>query len=156
MMWFGQVQRLLGRRSLGCRKKSDQFLVVHCSYRDGQYVLNWRFIRASPRTVMCWASWILGGCLWILGGSWYLKPYIVKMTNSDRFGKTKTSKPLFDHQCFKASAKFDKVMWSLWLEFIVSSIMSLWERVVHFFCVPRTFLCFYLTMITQYLLLGLI
>lgn len=119
-------------------------------------MLNWRFIRASPRTTMHWASWILSGCLWILGDSWYLKLCIVKMTNLDRFGKTKTSKPLFDHQCFKASAKFDKVMWSLWLEFVVSSVISLWERVVHFFCVPRTFLCFYLTVITQYLLLGLL
>lgn len=105
-----QVQSLVGRRSLGCREKSGQFLVIRCSYREGQCVLNWRFIRASPRTTFHQASWILGGCPWILGDAQYLRPYIVKMTNLDWFGKTKTSKPLFDHQCFKASTKLNKVM----------------------------------------------
>lgn len=154
MVWIRQIQRLVGRRSLGCREKSDQFLVVNCSYREGQCVLN---IRAFPRAALRLASWILGGCLWILVDLWYLRPYIATMTNLDRFGKTKTSKPLFDHQCFKASAKLNKVMWrSLWFEFMVSSLIFLWERVFHLLCVPRTFLCFYLTVTTQYLLLGLI
>lgn len=33
----------------------------------------------------------------------------MKMTDLDWFGKTKTSKILFDHQCSKASAKLNNV-----------------------------------------------
>lgn len=33
--WWCGLGRVLGRRSLGGSKKSDQFLVVHCSYREG-------------------------------------------------------------------------------------------------------------------------